>query len=265
MFDRVYAGRAYGLVNSWIWYEAERFMGFFQSLAGFVFPHRCLGCGTLLGQTPGICIDCWDGFIHVVKPFCDCCGMPLPGTPLRAPLCGACLHKKPAFDKARAVFCYNDASKRLVLDLKNRDQTLLAKHMAPWLARAGRELLESGAPLIPTPLHWRRQFMRQFNQSALLAGQLAKHMDLPVIHALRRTKNSPSQGTLSTQKRSQNVKNAFVADTQLLEGVETCILVDDVLTTGATAEACARALKKAGVRTVNVLTLCRVVKEEPMT
>jgi ComF family protein len=238
-------------------------MGFFQSLAGFVFPHRCLGCGTLLGQIPGICVECWDGFVHVAKPFCDCCGVPLPENHLKSPLCGACLHQKPHFDKARSVFYYNDASKRLVLDLKNRDQTLLAKHMAPWLARAGRELLESGVPLIPTPLHWRRQFMRQFNQSALLAQQLGQHRDLSVIHALTRTKNSPSQGTLSPQKRAANVKNAFVADVRLLEGIETCVLIDDVLTTGATVSACAKALKKAGVRTVNVLTLCRVVKEEP--
>ena len=238
-------------------------MSLFKTLTGFIFPHRCLGCRALLGQSPGLCPACWEGFVHVAGPLCHCCGLPLPEgslTPLR---CGACVHKTPSFDKARAVFCYNEASKGLVLALKNRDQTLLAKHVAPWLARAGRELLDGGDPLIPTPLHWRRQFMRQFNQSALLAHQLAKHLDLPVIHALKRTKNSPSQGRLSTQKREQNVRNVFVANKKLLAGVESCVLIDDVFTTGATAAACARALKKAGVRSVKVLTLCRVMKEVP--
>ena len=237
-------------------------MGFFQALAGLIFPHRCLTCGTLVGPSPGICPTCWEGFVHVVDPVCQSCGIPLPETGLDTPVCGACVHQKPPYDHARAVFLYNEASKRLVLDLKHGDKTLLARHVAPWISRAGRPFWGEKPVLIPTPLHWKRQFLRQFNQSALLAHHVSQCVGLPVVHGLKRVKNSPSQGTLSTSHRAHNVKNAFVADPRRMKGIETCVLIDDVFTTGATAGACAKALKKAGVQRVYVLTLCRVTKEE---
>ena len=238
-------------------------MGFFRSLIGNIFPHRCLRCGTLVGQTPGICLSCWDGFVHVAGPLCSCCGIPLPEHTSEDALCGACIHHPPLFQGAKSVFIYNEASKDLVLKLKNQDKTFLAKYVAPWMVRAGSTFWNAHPVLIPTPLHWRKQFKRQFNQSALLAHHIGQQVQLPVVHGLSRIKNSPSQGTFSTQQRAQNVKNAFHADARLLKGIKKCVLIDDVFTTGATVGACAKALKKAGVEEIYVLTLCRVVKEEP--
>jgi ComF family protein len=178
-----------------------------------------------------------------------------------AQACGECVRQPPAFDRARSAFRYDDASKGLVLSFKHGDRPGLARFFAPWLARAAGPLLAEADLLVPVPLHRWRLFQRRYNQAALLAQALARLAPGRYDPALlRRVRHTPPQGHLGRQARRDNVRAAFrlgrpperIAGRRIL-------LVDDVLTTGATIGACAELLKRSGAASVDVLTLARVV------
>lgn len=176
-------------------------------------------------------------------------------------VCGACIADPPAYDRARAALVYGDVSRELVLGLKyqgRRDGLVL---LAGWMAAAGKPLLEEADLIVPVPLHYLRLVRRGFNQSGWLAAAVARSSGVKLsVDALKRVRATPIQGGLSATGRRRNVQGAFrVRGTAKgrLRGARV-LLVDDVLTTGATAEACAMALKRAGARCVDVLTLARV-------
>jgi ComF family protein len=168
----------------------------------------------------------------------------------------------PAYDRARAAVRYDDTARALVLSFKYGDRLDLAPMMGQWMARAGRELLKDADALVPVPLHWRRLWSRRFNQSAALAGAIAQTTDVPVLHdTLRRVRATPQQVGLSKTERADNVQGAFkVPPSQKAEVAgRRLVLVDDVLTSGATVDTCARALLRAGAKHVDVLVFARVV------
>lgn len=233
-------------------------MEFPHFLLSLVFPNRCLQCRSVMGEGAGICYPCWNQLTFISAPVCPHCGIPHPSPDQEGLLCGRCVTLPPFYDKARSAVVYDAHSRGLPLSLKNGDKTLIAAHVAPWLARAGSELLPSVDALVPVPLHWRRQFIRQFNQSTLLANQLSQLMHIPLVHALKRKKHTPSQGHLNPRERHKNVHSAFTVSRPQEIKEKTVMLIDDVLTTGATVDACAAALKKSGAKAVFVLTLCRV-------
>jgi len=177
-------------------------------------------------------------------------------------LCAACLVKPPAFDSARAILAYDDKSRGAILALKHADRLDLVPGFARWLSRVGRGALENSDLVIPVPLHPFRLWRRRYNQAAELARRLGRDWNLAYAPAaLLRSRATQSQGAMSSAKaRRRNVLKAFqVPDPGLVAG-KRVLLVDDVLTTGATVEACARALKRAGAAKVHVLVLARVVK-----
>jgi ComF family protein len=168
----------------------------------------------------------------------------------------------PAYGRARAAVRYDDVARTLVQAFKYGDRLDLAPVLGRWMARAGQELFDGAHALVPVPLHWRRQWARRFNQSALLAEVVGKENRLPVIYtALGRMKATPQQVGLSQSQRAANVQGAFrVPDEGKPEVTgRRLILVDDVLTSGATADTCARALLRAGAANVDVLVFARVV------
>lgn len=174
-------------------------------------------------------------------------------------ICGACMKDRPAFNRARAVFTYRDSGRTLVLKLKHADRTDAAAHLAGWMQRAGAELLRDIDCIVPVPLHWRRLWMRTYNQSALLANVLGRVAQKPVIaDGLVRTRATPSQGGLDRAQRRRNVVGAFKAHRADEVRGKSVLLIDDVMTTAATADACSRALLRAGARQVEVLLLARV-------
>ena len=181
-----------------------------------------------------------------------------------AALCAACQRRLPAFDRARALMRYDDASRDPILALKRADRLDLVPAFARWLAPAARELLEQSDVIVPVPLHRRRLWKRRFNQSALLAQALGKLAGKPVeCLLLFRARPTPSQGEMpSAAARRRNVQGAFRVDRSRIGalGGRSVLLIDDVFTTGATIEGCARALKRAGSERVFVLTLARVVR-----
>jgi len=228
-------------------------------LLNSILPPQCLACSAVV-ETPGqVCGACFKTFTFIAPPHCGICGLPLDQTVTEDLICGACVVERPAYGQARAAFIYDAHSKPLVLKLKHGDRTDMAAHLGKWLHRAGREVIETADVLVPVPLHRWRLLVRTYNQSALLAQALGGLAEKPVAaNALIRTKATVSQGGLSRKERRRNVAHAFkVENPHAIEG-KRVLLIDDVLTSGATANACAVALLNAGAAAVDVLALARV-------
>ncbi len=182
-------------------------------------------------------------------------------------LCLSCIARPPVYDRALAAAAYDDASRSLLLALKHADRTDIAPALAGWLVRAGAPLRADCDLILPVPLHRWRLWRRRYNQAALLAGLLAAAWRKPwAANLLLRVRATPRQGRLSPAGRRRNMQGAFTVTAQGVARVQgqRILLIDDVLTTGATAEACARALKKAGARSVFLVTLARVVRPRPL-
>ena len=194
---------------------------------------------------------------------CNRCGVPMEVDLGEENECAACIAKPPRWQRARAALVYDEASRRLVLDLKYAGRRDGLAIMATWMVQAGAELIEDADLLVPVPLHYRRLISRGYNQSGWLAGAVSRRTGVPMrVDILRRTRATRSQGGLSARARRRNVAGAFNVrngKTEALEG-RNVLLVDDVLTTGATLAGCTRALKKAGAARVDVLVLARVVR-----
>lgn len=233
-----------------------------------VLPPRCLSCGTEVGAVGALCPVCWQGIGFIAAPHCARCGLPFDYDPTGDGagnlVCGACIARPPAFDRCRSVFAYDDASRPLILGFKHGDRTDCAPAFAQWLARAGAALVaEPDVIIAPVPLHRWRLLKRRYNQSAMLALELGRLTGRPVIpDLLLRRRATVSQGGLTAKGRARNVAGAFAPHPRwrdLVKGAR-ILLIDDVFTTGATVGECARALRRAGARAVDVATLARVIR-----
>jgi ComF family protein len=230
-----------------------------------VLPPRCLKCGDILSAAQGLCPDCWRKLTWLASPCCACCGQPFPFDAGEGSLCGACLQQRPAYDRARAVLRYDDESRDLVIGLKHADRTESVPTLAGWMTRAGGTLLESAEVIVPIPLHWTRLASRRFNQAALLAQAIGRKTGLPVLpQALLRRRATSSQGHLGRIARFRNVKGAIAMAERHATAVTNrrVLLIDDVITTGATVESAAKALISAGARQIDVLALAKVVRAD---
>ena len=224
-------------------------------------PQLCAACREPV-QGAGLCPGCWSKLSFIAPPYCERLGIPFPFDGGPGLLSLEAIADPPAYHRARAAVRYDDVARTLVHALKYGDRLDLAPVMGRWMAHAGRRLLAEADALVPVPLHWRRQWARRFNQSALLAEIIAGASGRTVAHAaLKRVKATPQQVGLGKSERAQNVQGAFrvPADAKIQVAGRRLVLVDDVLTSGATAEACARALLRAGAQSVDVLVFARVV------
>ncbi|MDX1975350.1 MAG: ComF family protein [Rickettsiales bacterium] len=231
-------------------------------LLDILFPPQCLNCRALVPSHGTLCLTCWNNVTFITDPMCDACGLPFEFDVGPGSLCGECLRELPPYAKARAAFRYDDHSRGMVLRLKYHDQTYLSTIFGPWLAKAGKELLADSDVIVPVPLHYWRFVSRRYNQSALLAQQLAKQTQKTLLlDGLKRTRATKAQIGLTREQREKNVRNAFSVPHKYQAPIKgkTILLIDDVMTTGSTIESCAKALIKAGAMRVNVLTLSRTV------
>jgi ComF family protein len=233
-------------------------------LLDIALPPRCLACGTIVADPGTLCATCWPDVDFIASPLCACCGLPLSAdTGGDHLLCGACLAARPPWRRARAVFRYRGVGRELVISFKHGDRLDAAPTLARWLARAGAELLADCDLIVPVPLHRRRLFARRYNQSAVLALALGKLCATPAaVDALIRVRHTSSQGGLDRRGRAANVRGAVAVARRALVKGRRVVLIDDVLTTGATVGVCVRALLRAGAISVDILTLARVTREE---
>ena len=231
-------------------------------LLDLLFPPLCIGCREPLGAGHGFCAACWGGIAFLDGPMCDCCGIPFGIDLGEGARCAACLTRPPAYERARAILAYDEISRGPILALKHADRLELVPGFAHWLERTGRSLLAETDLIVPVPLHRFRLWHRRYNQAAELARALARRTAKPVaVRALARSRSTQSQGMMSSARgRRRNVLGAFRVPLPALVAGRNILIIDDVLTTGATVEACARALKRAGAAKVQILALARVVK-----
>jgi len=225
-------------------------------------PPLCPSCRAPLGDGVGLCAECWSKLSLIEPPYCARLGIPFTYDPGPGLLSMEAIANPPAYDRARAAVRYDDIARALVLSFKYGDRLDLAPMMGRWMARAGRELIAEADALLPVPLHWRRLWARRFNQSAALAGTISDIGGVPVLHgALKRVRATPQQVGLSKTERADNVQGAFrvPADEKAHVAGRRLVLIDDVLTSGATVDTCARALLRAGAAHVDVLVFARVV------
>ena len=229
-----------------------------------VFPPGCLACRKATCAGDALCPECWRAMRFIERPFCERLGTPfavdLGAEGLLSP---EAIAQPPVFTRARAVAHFDDGpARRLVHRLKYSDRLELAKAMGAWMSRAGDELLTEADVLVPVPLHRRRLVTRRFNQSVLLADAVSRRCGVPVaVDVLRRGKATPPQVGLTRTQRALNVQGAFHVPDEMRIAVDdrAVVLVDDVLTSGATVNAAARALLRGGARRVDVLVFARVV------
>jgi ComF family protein len=224
-------------------------------------PTLCVACREPV-DGEGVCGSCWARLSFIAPPFCPRLGIPFVYDPGPEMLSMEAISDPPAYARARAAVRYDEVAKTLVHALKYQDRTDLAPMMGRWMARAGRELLDQADALIPVPLHWRRGFSRRYNQSGALARAIERHSGVKLLsEALRRVRPTAQQIGLNRPQRASNVQGAFQVLSHRQPEIQgrRLVLIDDVLTSGATADACARALSRAKAGQVDVLVFARVV------
>lgn len=229
-----------------------------------VLPPLCLGCNDVVNEQQTLCPSCWSAIRFVSPPFCDFCGAPHAVDVAPNMICASCAAARPAFARARSVFVYDRHSRGLILKFKYADRTDAVPTFATWMVRAGADLIDDAEAIVPVPLHWTRLMMRKYNQAALLAQAIARISGKPYAPTvLKRQRRTPPLKDANPSARRRIVGGVFAITPALRHQVaeRRVLLIDDVLTTGATVGACARALSRAGARAVDVLTLARAMRD----
>ena len=245
----------FGLRLARIWTRAGR------AALDTLYPPICLACRAATSEAGALCSSCWRAMRFIERPFCDRLGTPFEHDLGEGLLSPQAVTDPPVFQRARAVARFEDGpARRLVHRLKYSDRGELAAPMGAWMARAGADVLAEADAITPVPLHARRLWTRRFNQAAALGREIARRAGKPFEPALlQRVKATRSQVGLSREQRVQNMQGAFRAAPAASVQGRRIALVDDVLTSGATANAAARALLRAGAAQVDLIVFARVV------
>lgn len=229
-----------------------------RGIADFVIPPCCVGCQKPLAEGHALCAACWRDIHFIRPPVCNRLGTPLPFDTGELTVSAAAIAAPPDYDRARAVAHHAGLMRRLIAGFKYADRHDARLLLARWLASAGADLIADADLIVPVPLHRWRLLHRRYNQSAILAKELLQITGKPVAYrVLLRTRRTKQQVGLRGAERRQNPRGAFAVPARCRRYIEgrRVLLIDDVITSGATANACARALKAGGARAVDVLGL----------
>jgi len=236
-----------------------------QSVIRAIYPPQCVACDAQTEDDFGLCAACWRETQFIGGLVCDTCGTPLPGEDHGEVVqCDDCMTIARPWSRGRAVLVYAGVGRRLVLGLKHGDRTDLARPLAQWMAQKIANWAGLDTVCVPVPLHWARIVKRRYNQSALLGQEIAKALDVPVcVDALLRPKKTKALEGHSREARFAELSGAILANPKRMQALagKHVILVDDVMTSGATLAASAEAAKAAGATDVSIVTLARVVKD----
>lgn len=229
-----------------------------QKVIDFLLPPQCALCHEIVQKSYSLCASCWSHLTFITSPKCSTCSVPLENVD-HDMVCADCLKNPPIFSKAYAPLVYNASIKKLILQYKNHDALHLGPLFLQWLQDFVPKNIDM---IIPVPLHWWRFFIRQYNQAEEMGKHLEKSMKIPMCtRILKRTLATSRQAHKSRELRYENLKEAFtIKNSQNILKKANVLLVDDVLTSGATANACANVLLEAGAEKVEVLTIARAIK-----
>ncbi|MFV2002281.1 MAG: double zinc ribbon domain-containing protein [Paracoccaceae bacterium] len=230
-----------------------------------IYPPQCISCEALLAEDLGLCAACWRATPFISGHVCDACGVSLPGhDDGQKDLCDDCLRIARPWHAGRAALVYRDNARRIVLALKHGDRLELAKPAARWMLAAARPILSGGQLVIPVPAHWSRYLRRKYNQAAILAGEVARLTRSEYLpDALVRTRRTAIQDGMGFDGRFRNVAQAIKPHAKRSAALRgrNILLIDDVMTSGATLAAASQACLAAGATQVCVLALARVAKD----
>lgn len=238
---------------------------FATSALDFFFPPRCLISHDPVDHQGMIAPRIWAKLNFIAAPLCVQCGVPFEYEIAEGTKCADCLEYPPSYDTHRSAVIYDDHSKDLILGFKHADQTHAVTVFLPWLQKAGAEMLKDSDLIVPVPLHRNRLIKRRYNQAVILGDYLARETSTEIcVDALSRIKATQSQGHLKPAERAKNVRKAFIVNPDRAEILKDkkILLIDDVYTSGATVNECARILKKDGrAAKVSVLTIAKTVRQ----
>jgi len=239
-----------------------KFVSLFSKLLDILLPPVCGICNCPVSKTATLCPECFSKLNFITRPYCKICGRPFEFDIMGDRTCTRCLMKRPLFLKARAAVVYDDTSKKLLLPFKHADRLDLIPLLVKLMRPAANDLMPETDIVLAVPLHWLRMLKRKYNQSDELAYRLAKIYHKTYLpNILKRHRSTPSQGHLTALERSRNVRGAFkVTHSEKIKG-KRILLIDDVLTTGATTNECTKVLLKAGAKQVCVLTFAATMKK----
>jgi len=236
-----------------------------QSVIRMIFPPQCISCGDLVESEHQLCGACWRKTHFISGLACDACGVPLPGDPSEDPVhCDDCLRIARPWHQGRASFVYKDNGRWIVMALKHGDRLDLAKPAGRWLATAAAPMVSPDTIVVPVPAHWQRLLSRRYNQAAALANEMARNLDLKSIpDALVRPSRTKVHDGMGRDARFANMQGAIVPNPKQKQHLAGCsvLLVDDVMTSGATFAAATEACHAAGASQVCVIALARVAKD----
>ncbi len=224
-----------------------------------------MACGAETESERGLCQSCWVGTHFATGQVCDSCGVPVPEGTQEIIHCDSCLSFPPAWDQGRCSVLYEGAGRKLALLLKHSDRLDLVPQMAQWMYTSAAPLMEQDTVIIPVPLHRFRLLRRRFNQAAILAQKLGKLSKRPVyVDALWRVKSTKTQKNMNREERFQNLDKSMMLNPRFTKRLknQSILLVDDVMTTGATLSACAEICRASDAKKVNVVTFARVARPE---